>query len=252
MISAIVLTKNEEANIESCLEKLKWCDEIIVIDDNSTDRTASIAAKIGAKVIFHPLNNDFSATRNYALDQAHEKWVLYVDADEHVSFELQKEILKAINDISIKSFQLKRLDYFFGKQLKFGDTGNTKLIRLVRRGSGEWVGKVHETWKTGGKVGELKNPLKHYPHKSIVEFLRHINFYSSLRALELKSNNSTSSVTEIICYPIGKFLYLYIFTLGFLDGARGAIHAFMMSFYSFLVRAKLYLLWKNISGFRSS
>lgn len=249
MVSSAVLTKNEETNIAECLDKLKWCDEVLVIDDNSTDKTVDIAKKLGAKVIVHPLNSDFSAQRNFALEHISQKWVLFVDADERISYDLRQEITKTVNDISYKAFRIKRTDFFFGKELRFGDVKNTKIIRLVRRGSGKWVGKVHETWISDGRVGDLKNPIKHYPHPAIASFLRHINFYSSLRAQELYKSGVKSSVAAIIFYPIGKFLLNWIIRLGILDGTRGTIHALMMSFHSFLVRAKLYLLWKKISGY---
>ena len=248
MVSAVVLTKNEEENIAECLEKLKWCDEILVIDDISTDKTVELAKKLGAKVIQHPLNLDFSAQRNFALDQVTQKWILYVDSDERISYLLRQEILKAIEDISFKAFRLRRIDYFFGKQLKYGDVKDTKVVRLVRRGTGKWVGKVHEVWVSDGRVGELKNPLKHYPHPTIASFLRHINLYSSIRAKELYQQGIKANVFSITFYPFAKFVYLYVLSLGFLDGTPGIIHALMMSFHSFLVRAKLYLLWKNISG----
>jgi glycosyltransferase involved in cell wall biosynthesis len=248
MISSVIIAKNEQDNIGTCIEKLKWCEEIIVIDDYSTDKTAQIARERGATVIKNHLNGDFSSQRNFALDKVNEKWILYVDADEHVSYELRQEILKKINDISYKAFSVQRVDYFFGKKLKFGDSGNTRLTRLVRKGTGKWVGKVHETWISEGKVGELENPLKHYPHPSIVSFLRHINLYSTLRAKELYDLKKNVSALEIVAYPIGKFIYNWIIKLGFLDGTRGIIHALMMSFYTFLVRSKLFLLWKNISG----
>jgi len=251
MISAVVLTKDEERNIEECLEKLKWCDEILVIDDDSKDKTQEIAKKMGARILSRNLDNDFAEQRNFGLENAHQKWVLFVDADERVSFDLRQEILKAINDISYKGFYLKRHDFFLGKKLKYGDVSNAKFIRLLRRGSGKWVGKVHEKWVSDGRVGELKNPLKHYPHPDIVSFLRNINFYSSIRAKELYAQNTKSSVFQIISFPIGKFIYIWIVKLGFLDGTLGVIHALMMSFHSFLVRGKLFLLWKNISGFSS-
>jgi glycosyltransferase involved in cell wall biosynthesis len=249
MVSAVILTKNEEKNIGECINRLKWCEEIIVMDDESTDETAKIARDLGAQVINRSLNFDFAEQRNAALDYVSQKWILFVDADERVSYELRQEILKAISDISYKAFSIKRIDYFFGKLMKFGDVKNKYFVRLVRKGTGQWEGKVHEVWKSEGKVGQLKNPLKHYPHETIVGFLRHINFYSTIRARELYQQKKKTNAFEIIFFPAGKFLYNWIYKLGFMDGTRGIIHALMMSFYSFLVRGKLYLIWKNISGY---
>ena len=127
----------------------------------------------------------------------------------------------------------------WGKHLEYGDVGHVSLLRLGR--GGQWHGRVHETWQVAGPVGHLKSPLYHYPHPDYVEFLHHINNYSTLRAGELKTRNCKTSLLEIIFFPLGKFLSLYLIKLGFLDGTMGFIHAMTMSFYTFLVRAKLYL-----------
>src|SRR5258706_16237953 len=102
-ITAIILAKNEENNISECVKSTSFCDEILVIDDNSTDKTVSIAKKLGTKVISHSLNNNFSAQRNFGLSQAMNEWVLFIDADERVSNELQNEIISAVqkNPLSI-------------------------------------------------------------------------------------------------------------------------------------------------------
>lgn len=248
MVSAVVLTHNEEENITSCLEKLKWCSEIIIVDDNSTDKTTPIAKTFGAKILSRPLDGDFAAQRNFALNEVTQKWILFVDADEHISYDLRVEILKSTKDISYKAFIIPRVDFFFGHKMRFGDVRGAKFVRLVRRGTGKWAGPIHEVWISDGRVGELKNPIKHYPHRTIVDFLRSINYYSTVRARELHAAGKKSSALEIVAYPIGKFVLDWFLRLGFLDGTHGTIHALMMSFYSFLVRAKLYLLWKNISG----
>src|SRR2546423_7584770 len=98
MISAVVLAKNEEKNIKACLESLSWCDELIVIDDNSTDKTVDIARQKGARIYTHPLNNDFAQQRNFGLDKAKGDWVLFVDADERVPSALWYEIMQRTNE----------------------------------------------------------------------------------------------------------------------------------------------------------
>ncbi len=187
MISAVVLAKNEEKNIGACLESLSWCDEIIVVDDNSTDKTQEIARKIGAKVFAHSLNNDFAAQRNYGLEKASEDWVLFVDADERVTSALWYEIMARTNDpiSQYAGFFLKRDDVLWGKELKHGEIGNIKLLRLAKKDAGLWHGKVHETWKIKGTTLLLEKPLLHYPHSTVADFLREINFYTNLRAEEL-------------------------------------------------------------------
>lgn len=246
MLTGIVLAKNEEQNIAKCLESLKFCDELIVVDDNSSDSTVKIAKKLGAKIYEHALNNDFAAQHNWILEQIKSTWVLFVDADEIVSSELATEIKKAIEDIQYKGFFIKRSDFMWGRQLKYGDLLGAKVLRLARHGAGYWRGQVHEHWKVEGKIGNLKNSLQHYPHANLVEFLQHINYYSTLKADEFYSKGRKTSVWEIVLAPIFKFKVLYFLKLGFLDGTAGFIHAMTMAFYVFMVSGKLYLRYKGI------
>ncbi len=246
MISAVILTKNVENNIIRCLKSLEWCDEIIVIDDFSTDKTPDIIKKYFPKVKTYQnkMNGDFSGQRNFGLEKAEGEWVLFVDGDEEVSDKLKNEIQNSINN-NISGYFIKRTDYFLGRWLKFGETGDLFLLRLAHKNKGVWKGKVHEIWEVGGKVDKLKNPLLHYPHPTISEFLEKINLYSSGRAEELYKSGDKTNYISIILYPLGKFIYNYFVKLGFLDGMPGLILAIIMCFHSFLVRSKLFLLESN-------
>lgn len=246
-ISAVVLTKNEELNIADCLDSLSFCDEIIVVDDNSEDRTVEIAQSLGEKVFNHTLDNNFSAQRNFAIEKASGEWVLFVDADERVSRLLKREIEKVVSDVSSKysGFFIKRVDFLFGKQLKYGETGNIKFLRLGKKDRGGWEGEVHEEWEVKGEIGILENPLIHYPHQTISEFLRDINFYTDIRSMQLYKKGVKVNFLSIILYPKVKFLLNFFLKRGFLDGLPGFVFALMMSFHSFLVRAKLWMLWQK-------
>jgi glycosyltransferase involved in cell wall biosynthesis len=247
MISAVVLTHNDEIIIPETLKHLSWCDEIIVIDDDSTDSTREIARKYTQNVIQHRLDNDFAAQRNFGLDQARGDWVLFVDSDEIVPDKLISEIKQAVslkNNLFVGYF-LKRSDIFFGRELNHGETGGIKFIRLARKNAGRWSRPVHETWDIQGSAGKLNNPILHYPHPTISGFLEDINRYSTLNAEYFYSQGVRANLFQIICYPAGKFILNYIFKLGFLDGTGGAIVAIMMSLHSFLTRAKLYFLEKH-------
>lgn len=258
MISVVILTKNEEKNIEECLKTLKWCDEVVVVDDNSEDKTVEIARKMGATVFSRALEGDFSAQRNFTLRQAQGDWILFIDADEQVSAALRAEIKKQIvnkqslllRNSKYSGFYLRREDKIWGTTLKHGETAGVRLIRLGRKGAGKWARPIHETWDIKGEIGELKSPLLHLPHQTISEFLEEINFYSTIRARQLYNENKKTNLFEILAYPKGKFLKNYFLKLGFLDGMPGFIVALLMSFHSFLVRAKLYLLWKQEGGWR--
>lgn len=245
MISAVVLTKNEEKNIVDCLESLSWCDEIIVVDNNSEDRTLEVSQKFGAKVFIRNLNNDFSAQRNFGLEKASGDWILFIDADERVSEELKEEIQFEIKNNKVDGYLIKRLDSIWGRELWHGETGNIKLVRLAKKNSGKWEGKVHEEWKIEGKLGGLRNFIIHYPHPTISDFLKEINFYTDLRAKELFEKGVKSDSVSILFYPTAKFFNNYFLKLGFLDSIRGLVVALMMSFHSFLVRGKLWHLWNK-------
>jgi glycosyltransferase involved in cell wall biosynthesis len=249
LISAVILIKNEENNIVDCIETVDFCDEIIIIDDNSTDRTKEIVLNLKnpkIKIFSRRLDGDFSSQRNFGLEKAKSDWILFVDADERIPVELKEEILHHIKNNKDKNgFLIRRLDFMWGQSLKHGETGNIKLLRLGKKNSGIWQGNVHEVWKIKPPIGELKNPLFHYPHPTIKEFLSDINFYTELRAKELFSKKTKTNLLLILSYPLAKFLQNYLLKLGFLDGLPGFVFAILMSFHSFLVRAKLWLLWQK-------
>lgn len=242
MITVIILAKNEEGNIVDCLESVSFADEVIVIDDESTDRTFEVSRQNGAKVLKRKLDHDFSKQRNFALSQATHEWVLFLDADERVDKDLVEEIKQAVLNESIDGYFLRRVDKLFGKILTYGELLNKKFVRLARKNSGKWTGTVHEEWSVGGKLSTLKNPILHVPHQTIAEFIREINYYTTLRAKELYSNGVRVSWYGIIFYTKAKFIQTYVLRLGFLEGMPGLILSLIMSLHSFLVRGKLYLL----------
>ncbi len=251
MISAVILVKNEEKNIVNCLDDLLTFDEIIIVDDYSTDKTSEILKKYEKdhpkiKIFKRKLDNDFSAQREFGISKAKNDWIFFVDADERVSKELSTEI-KEIATVNSKydGFLIKRIDFMWGRELKHGETGSIELLRVFRKNKGSLKGKVHEVWVTEGYVEKLTNPILHYPHESISEFLGEINFYSDLRAQELYQAGKKTGFLRIIIYPKGKFFLNYILRGGFLDGTAGIVHAGMMSLHSFLVRGKLWLLWQK-------
>ncbi|MEO6509090.1 MAG: glycosyltransferase family 2 protein [Patescibacteria group bacterium] len=241
MISAVVLTRDEEENIARCLRSLSFCDEIIVVDNLSSDNTVEIAKEHKAKIFTRELKDNFAEQRNFGLEKATGKWILFIDADEEVSPELMKEVRRL--EEGVDAFYLRRRDFWWGKELKYGETSGVRhygMIRLVKRNSGSWDNPVHEVFKTSGTTARLSSFINHYPHPTIKEFLRKINYYSTLRAKELLKQKQKVGTFQVFAYPFGKFLSTYFLQLGFLDGAAGFAYSFFMSFHSFLVRAKLY------------
>lgn len=244
-ISAVILTFNEEKEIIDCINGLKFCDEIIVVDSGSTDNTVKLAASTGADIYDHTFK-DFADARNFGLKKSHGDWVFFVDADERIVDSLKKEIIHQLSkNSSIQGYFFKRDDFAFGQWLKHGETAKVRLLRLARKGSGEWRRSVHEFWDVTGPTFLFKTPIQHYSHASIEEFLKKINLYSSFDAKEHFQNGVNGNPWNLLLYPTAKFTQNYFWHLGFLDGSVGFIFAILMSINSFLIRAKLYLLWRN-------
>ncbi len=243
-LSTVILAKNEEKQLGRAIETVEFSSEVIVIDDFSIDKTTEIAKEMGAIVYQRALNGDFSAQRNFGLKKSRGDWILFLDADEFLSKELQEEIREIINNATkYGAFYIKRRDHMWGSELKYGELRklrNKGLIRLIKKNSGKWSAPVHETFLTFSTIGQLDSHINHFPHQSVRDFLEEINFYSSLRAKELFQLGIKPSLLAIVIFPTGKFLLNYFLRLGFLDGPAGFLYAFMMSFHSFLVRAKLY------------
>jgi len=246
-LSAVILTKNEEKNIADCIKCLDFCDEIIIVDDNSSDETPKLARELGATIYKRKLRKNFAAQRNYGLEKARGEWILFIDADERVSDKLKNEIMQTINNSSIdySGFYFKRMDYMWGKKLKHGETGNIRLLRLARRNAGSWQRLVHEVWKIDGRTGEFKNPLVHYPHPTLSEFIKSVDMMSTLHAKANLKEGKKSSLSKILIWPLGHFVYNFIFRLGFLDGLQGFMVALIMSFHSYLAWSKLWFLQRE-------
>ncbi len=241
-ITFAILTRNEEKNIERCLKSIKpLADEILVLDENSADKTREIARSFGAKIIQNNNSADFAAARNLGMEKAEKEWIFFIDADEKVIGEIRE-----IGEIGkIGGFKIRRKDFMWGCEIRHGENGAWNEIRLVKKGSGQWEGKVHERFVLNdGDAAPAPHcmALRHYPHQTMREFLAEINDYSEMRAHELHEQGKKSSVWQIMAYPVGKFIWDYFFLLGILDGTPGFVIAVMMSLYSFLTRAKLYLL----------
>jgi len=248
VLSVVILTKNSVVRIGKCLDSVRFADEIIVIDDYSTDKTVKIAKKRGAKVFKRRLKGDFSAQRNFGLKKAKGDWVLFVDSDERISAALAAEIQPPATSHQppvFSGFFIKRKDKFLGKWLKHGETASVRLLRLAKKGSGKWEGRVHEVWKIKGKIGKLKNPILHDHTISVSSFIKRLDCYSTLRTKELFKKGIKEGFWKVFVYPLAKFFLNYFWRFGFLDGYPGLVMALLMSYHSLLVRTKLRALWKK-------
>lgn len=248
-LSLLLLTRNESENIKKYWTWLNKCpvvSEIIVVDDNSTDDTINVINKLKIKnlklkIISRGLDSDFSAQRQFGLSHASNDWILWLDADEQPS----PELIKFLNHFDFNQnyvYSFPRLDFFLGRQLLHGETGEIFLVRLFPGNFGSFTGKVHETWQSQLPAKIINHPIFHYSHPDLQSFIAKIDFYTTIRSQELFRQHLPVTLAQIIFYPLAKFLQNYIFRLGFLDSTRGIIMALCMSFHSFLVRAKLWHL----------
>ncbi len=250
MLTVVILAKNEEEHIARAIESAAFADHILVVDNGSTDKTAAIARRHKATIITDDTDRDFATLRNNALKHAKTDWVFFLDADEQIG-DMLAQNLKAVTgytDNPYDAYYVRRIDVFWGHQMRFGETLQARtagICRLVKKSSGtHWIGRVHECPTIPNRAAaRLEGAIIHTPHQTIASFLQHVNFYSSIRAEELARDatpDPLSLYVPLFVYPPLKFLYTYVLLGGFLDGMPGFVYSFMMSFHSFLVRAKWY------------
>lgn len=240
MISATVITLNEETNITTLLKNLEgFADEIIVVDCGSTDKTIELAKKITPFVFFRKFDN-FANQKNWAVSKASNEWILSVDADEQIPELLKQEILKTIKNEQYNGYLIPRRNFILDREIKHSRWSPDKHIWLWRKDHGKWVGDVHEEVKVSGKVGELKNNKIHNSHKTISEFFESNNFYSSILAQSMHKKNIRFSFLKMFWDPIFEFFVRYFYKLGFLDGWRGFTLSFLMAIYQLIVWVKVW------------
>lgn len=216
-LSAIIITKDEAANIGDCLDALAFCDECIVVDAASSDGTMLLAKKKGARVATHGWRG-FGVQKNYALSLATGDWVLSIDADERVTPELAKEIRAAIDAGTADGYEILRRNTFCGRVLR----GTDPVLRLFRREKGRFTDDVvHERVVCNGTVARLTEPMMHFSVTRLEDAIRRIDQYSTLGAEALAASNRRITAFSGVLHGAGAFLRIYLLKLGFLDGAAG-------------------------------
>lgn len=243
-ISAVVLMHDDAPNVAETIRSLRWCDEIIVVDDADHPGERRIAGP-NVRLLRRRLNGDFAAQRNFGLAEAKGPWVLFVDSDETVSPDLAAEIRMAVQKYDVRGFFLKREDLMWSRILRHGETDRVRLLRLAKKDAGVWRRPVHEVWEVHGAVATLTHPIQHISHPDVAHFLSDVDRYSTINAQYLFRNGTHVAVWHIVMYPLAKFLQNYVLRGGFLDGMPGMIMAVMMSLHSFLTRAKVWQLTAN-------
>ncbi len=248
MLSIVVIAKNEENKIKTCLESVKWADEIIVLDNGSTDRTLEVAKQFTDRV-FTFKDTDFSTLRNKGMGKAEGDWVLFIDSDERVLFELKEEIKDLISSTDKSAFALSRRNIIFGYEVKYGPFWPDWVIRLLKKVDFEtWVGKVHEYPKFRGKLGYSKNYLLHLTHRDLDQVVLKSLEWSRIDAnLRLDSNHPKMSGWRFLRILTSEFFYQGIARKGFFNGTVGVIDSTLQTFSMFMTYVRLWQLQQGKS-----
>lgn len=240
-ISAIVVCFNEEENIRECLESLRWCDEIVVVDSLSTDRTVEICRQYTDRVIQRPWAG-YRDQKAFAHSQATKDWVILVDADERVPPELREEIRDALKRLGDRyaAFSVPRLVYYLGRWWWRGGWYPDYDIRVFRRDLAAWGGSdPHERILISGKVRRLRHPLHHYSYRDISDHLRRINHFTDVSSGKLRDQAKAWRWMDNLFRPLFRFFRSYVLKRGFLEGFPGFFVAATAAIYVFLKYAKL-------------
>lgn len=248
-LSLLLLTKNEQENLKQWgewIHELTAINEIVVIDDESTDDTLKIlksfeSKKLKVNIFERKLNNNFSSQRNFGISKCQNDWIFSLDADEKPS----SETINYINKLSPKNgynYTFKRNLIYLNQTISHGQCLDDCPIKLFNKNEGQYIKKVHEVWDSPDFTINTEKIINHYSFNELYSLLQKINFYSTLRSQELFEQQHYSSLFEIIFYPFFKFIDLYFLKLGFLDSTAGIIISLSFSLNSFLIRAKLWHL----------
>jgi glycosyltransferase involved in cell wall biosynthesis len=237
-VSAVVVCFNEEDNIGPCLESVKWCDEIIVVDSFSTDRTIEISSRYTDRIIQHPWKG-YRDQQSFAISQAKREWL---DADERISSELRNEIERVLAsaEAQIAGFAVPRLVHYLGKWWRRGGWYPDYKTRLFRRARVRCDGlDPHPRFVVDGPVCRLKNPLYHVSYRDISDHINRINDLTTISSRELKRHGRRWHWGDSLFRPPIRFFRFYIWKRGFLEGFPGVFIAVTAAYYVFLKYAKI-------------
>jgi glycosyltransferase involved in cell wall biosynthesis len=234
-ITATIITFNEEARIGEAVASLSCCDEVIVVDSGSTDRTCAVASAKGARVISRSWEG-YSKQKNFAAEQAANDWILSIDSDERLSIELATEIMawKRSGETHTVAYSMPRRAFYLGKWIRHSGWYPDRKLRLYDRRHCRWEGDfVHEGVKVDGDSGQLKGDLLHFPYRDWADHESRIERYTDLAAQAARSSGRRGNLVRLTLAPPLTFLKSYFLHAGFLDGWRGAAIAYMGARYVF-------------------
>lgn len=241
-ISACVIAFNEETKIGRCLESVRWCDEIVVVDSFSTDHTMDICRQYTDRVYQHAWLG-YVGQRNFVRNLARHPWLLYIDADEEVSEGLRDEILARF-DAGVGDtvgFEFPRMVYYLGRWIRHGEWYPDRKLRLFRKECGRTEGEEpHDRVVVHGRVERFRHPIWHYTYDSLEDHLNTMNRFSTIAARRRFVNGGRFCAADLLLHPPFRFLKAYVFRGGFLDGLHGFMIAAISAFASGMKYAKLW------------
>jgi glycosyltransferase involved in cell wall biosynthesis len=238
-ISVIIITRNEEENIEPALKSVEWADEIIVVDSGSEDKTIDITIKYTNR-IYKKEWQGFVEQKKYALGLASYEWVLSIDADERVSPELKEEIMKKQPE-NFDGFNVRRRNYFFNREITTCGWDKDYQLRLFKKSKVDLKERlVHEGFEVYGKVGKLENVIIHNTFSSLHNYFRKVNDYTTLQAEEMYKAKKKVTALMIWGHTFSAFFRYYISLKGFRDGMHGLIISFINSVSTLLTYTKIW------------
>lgn len=232
MLSVIIITKNEEDRIKACLESVKWADEIIVVDQGSTDKTLNIARQYNVKIV-HSDSDDFSERRNLGAAKAQGDWLLYIDGDERVSAPLKEELFDIFEDSKYSAYAISRQNVIWGELKAYGPFYPDWVIRLLHKAHFKnWVGKVHEYPQFDGELGYTKHSFIHLTHRNVEQvILKNLEWSKIDAKLRFEANHPPMSGWRFLRIFITETWNQGIVRKGFFNGSVGVIDSLMQTFF---------------------
>jgi len=238
-ITGTIITYNEENRIAAAIASLACCDEVLVVDSESTDRTREIAERCGARVLVRPWEG-YSKQKNFAAAKARHDWILSLDADERVSVELANEVVRWKDSGEGAAVSMPRRTFYLGAWIGHSGWYPDRKIRLYDRRRARWTGDfVHEALSVEGALIPLVGDLLHFPYRDWPDHLRRIDRYTQLAAKAAKESGKSGSFARLVLAPPLSFLKAFVLRAGFLDGWRGALIAAAGARYVFLRELRL-------------
>jgi glycosyltransferase involved in cell wall biosynthesis len=242
-VSGVITSFNEEHNIAECIESLLWCDEIILVDSYSTDKTPEIAQRYDKVRFYQRTYYGAGAQKNWAMQHVQHDWIFLLDSDERCTPELQSDVERILAaGPQDSAYMMNRNVYILGKRIRYSGWQHDRVARLFRRGAAYYENRrVHSVLHTTGESPILENPIEHYMvERSFDEYAFRLAKYGYWNAAQCWRDGDRTSAIEVFLRPVWRFIRTYFLQLGFLDGSLGIVFCLLQSYSTYM---KFAILW---------